>query len=71
MAHAATQRTCAIQLEAGEQAGTEPNGLPAALQPNEPGRVAWCNVSQGFTPQPAPLPGGGDCAFRGVPKGHT
>ena len=70
-AHASTQRTCAIQLEAGEQAGTEPHGLFAALQPNEPGRVAWCNVSQGFTPQPATLPGGGDCAFRGVPKGHT
>ena len=67
-AHAATQRTCAIQLEAEAEAEAEPGAVLAALQPHEPGRVAWCNVSQGFTPQPAPLPGEGDCAFHGVPK---
>ena len=69
-AHAAAQRTCAIQLEAGAEAGSGSEAVPAALQPNEPGHVAWCNVSQGFTPQPAPLPGSGDCTFRGVPKEH-
>ena len=60
-AHDAAQRTCAMQLEVGVEAA------PEALQPKDPGRVAWCNVSNGFkiAPQPAPVPGG-DCAFRGV-----
>ena len=43
-----------ITLGSGAEAGSGSEAVPAALQPNEPGHVAWCNVSQGFTPQPAP-----------------